>query len=122
MNEKQLIERVRAALDEGTRGLDRQVVGRLAGARAAAVNRQRRAVPALALAGHHGPLAGRSFGPRRWAVVAALLLAVTFAVYWQGREQPVDLADVDAALLASDLPLKAYTDPRFPAWLQRTEQ
>lgn len=122
MNEKRLIERVRAALDEGTRGLDRQVLQRLAAARAAAVTRQRSAEPALALAGRHGALPGGAFGPRRWAAVAALLLAATVTVYWQSREQPVDPADVDAALLASDLPLKAYTDPRFPAWLQRAEQ
>ena len=122
MNEKQLIERVRAALDEGTRQLDREVLGRLAAARAAAVARQQAAEPTLALAGRHGPLAVRSVGPRRWVAVAALLLAATFAVYWQSREQPVDMAEVDAALLASDLPLKAYTDPRFPAWLKRAEQ
>lgn len=122
MNEKHLIERVRSGLDQSAADLDRQTLDGLADARATAVERRRRT--RLALAGDGAGTAGLGRGPflaRRWAAAAALLAAATATVYWHGREPAGDPADIDAALLASDLPLKAYTDPRFPAWLQRAE-
>ena len=49
----------------------------------------------------------------------ALLLALG---YWQYLEQQgADLGDIDAALLADDLPVNAYLDHRFDAWLKRSE-
>ncbi len=38
---------------------------------------------------------------------------------WQADEQMNELEDVDSALLADDLPLDAYTDQGFAAWLDQ---
>ncbi|MFZ5555363.1 MAG: DUF3619 family protein [Pseudomonadota bacterium] len=125
MNEKELAERVCSALNHSTRQLDRDTLARLAGARNAALAQHRATRAEGALAGLGVAGAGVSFRSRparRWAAVAVLLVAATLVVYWQGREPAADVADIDAALLAGDLPLHAYTDPRFPAWVRRNEQ
>lgn len=122
MNEKKLVEHVRSALNHGTRHLDRDTLSRLSEARRAAVARLPEAQPerGLAAAGGVGR-AARGTPSRRWMAAAALLIAATVTVYWQSREREPDLADIDTGLLASELPLKTFTDPGFPAWLKRAE-
>lgn len=123
MNESKLVEFIRSALNQGTRQLDRDTLSRLSAARRAAVARlpEARHESVLAAAGgvSHG---GRVHPSRRWAAAGVLLIALTAAVYWHSLEREPDVADLDAALLSSELPLKAFTDPGFPAWLKRAEQ
>jgi hypothetical protein len=60
------------------------------------------------------------------AAVAAPLLAMVFGlagVYQVQREQrAAELADLDAAVLSDDLPLTAYTDHGFNAYLAQQQQ
>jgi hypothetical protein len=125
MNEKQLAGRIRSALNHGTRQLDGDTLARLGAARGAALARHRATQPEAVLSGAAvggGGMAFRAGSGRRRAALAAVLMAATLAVvYWQSLDQAVDTADIDAALLASDLPPKAYADPRFPAWIRRAE-
>jgi hypothetical protein len=61
----------------------------------------------------------------RAAVVAPLLAMVAgmVGVYHVEREQRVaELADLDAAVLSDDLPLTAYTDHGFNAYLAQQQQ
>ena len=61
----------------------------------------------------------------RAAVVAPLLAMVAglVGVYQVEREQRIaELADLDAAVLSDDLPLTAYTDHGFNAYLAQQQQ
>jgi len=46
-----------------------------------------------------------------------LLLVLATGFYWQAQNSLSDLEDVDSALLADDLPVSAYLDKGFDAWL-----
>jgi len=47
------------------------------------------------------------------------LLGVT---YWQLVIQANDIAEIDVSLLTDDLPINAYLDNNFEAWLKRSSQ
>ena len=49
----------------------------------------------------------------------ALVVGLSSGMLWQADEQMNELEDVDSALLADDLPLDAYTDQGFAAWLDQ---
>jgi hypothetical protein len=50
----------------------------------------------------------------------AALLALGITAYWQDRLHDAD--DVDAFLLASDLPVQAFIDKDFEAWLKGSQR
>ena len=52
--------------------------------------------------------------------LVALAGALTFIGIDQDSRATVDIAEVDAALLTSELPPAAYTDPGFQQYLQAT--
>lgn len=111
-----------ARLDDGAANLRQGVVNRLATARREALDRWHPApapVWGLAWAGGLGAriATSRYFQPRLLAPLALLFLALAGAGYWQLTTN--DLADIDAALLASDLPIDAYLDQGFDQWLKR---
>jgi hypothetical protein len=51
---------------------------------------------------------------------ALLVLGLIGVSYW--RTQSNDIADIDAGLLACELPINAYLDSDFDAWLKRTSR
>lgn len=64
-------------------------------------------------------------GPPTWwlrtlSVLPLLLLVAGLGLvqHWSQREQMLDAADVDAVLLADDLPPGAYSDPGFAEYLR----
>jgi hypothetical protein len=63
---------------------------------------------------------GRGFwaNGRVWLGIALIVAAVLGYQQWQAYQQLDDLADTDAALLSSDLPIDAYLDRGFQNWLQ----
>jgi hypothetical protein len=44
------------------------------------------------------------------------------ATYWQIAIQGNDNAEIDASLLSGELPIDAYLDSGFEAWLKRSSQ
>jgi hypothetical protein len=48
-----------------------------------------------------------------WVPAAALMLAVAATAFWQVMPQEAEVADIDVALLAGDLPVYAYVDKEF---------
>lgn len=121
MNEAQFAHRVRHELNLGAR-VGPRVAARLRAARERALARHRLTADAgVALAGagaaRHGGL--RALSPR--FVLPALILAVAFAATfaWQQRQRAAELEELDAQLLSSDLPIDAYLDQGFAAWLKR---
>jgi hypothetical protein len=114
-----------ALLDDSAAGLRQGTVNRLATARREALDRWHPSpepVWGMAWAAGMGAriATSRYFQIRFLAPLALLFLAVAGAGYWQATTN--DLADIDAALLSSDLPIDAYLDQGFDQWLKRPAQ
>jgi len=86
-------------------------------------------VPAMAAAGH-GPVssANRRTRVRWWVPASAVALAVAALMYVQTLNQHSmltpnhELGALDAGILADDLPIDAYLDKGFDAWLEDTSE
>ncbi len=118
MNEDDLARRIAARLDHNLGNLPDGVSGRLADARRRALQaRSPRTVPLrLRLSewiGSHRRLLGV-------ALPALFVLVAAGAVFFLQGESTQDPFDVETALLADELPIHAYTDPGFDAWLRHT--
>ncbi|HEY1997852.1 DUF3619 family protein [Paraburkholderia sp.] len=132
--ELEFARQVRRALDENAASLSPATVDRLAVARRAALARKKPEpvtapvfVPALAGAGGLSmpqvELPSRRRSPlRRFALawpLAALVVSLVAIAYWEDQQRTAELADIDAAMLSDDLPLNAYLDHGFNAYLSR---
>jgi hypothetical protein len=119
MNEQQFPYRIRCYLDLGAQALDRETARKLRLAREKALSRVPVHAGRLSLAGF-GSWSLDAFWPAVRSVVALAILSVGVAgvSYWNAIEQANDNIDVDVALLADDLPITAYLDRGFDAWLQ----
>ena len=125
-----LAYKIRHALNENLDQLPAATTDRLAAARALALSRKKADAPVRSPVQEKRPLFDvRSLLASQWitrAAVAAPLLAMVFGlagVYQVEREQRVaELADLDAAVLSDDLPLTAYTDHGFNAYLAEQQQ
>jgi hypothetical protein len=134
---------VRRALDESIAELPAPALDRLAAARAAALARRKpepvhapQLVPAFA--GGHGAFSGsdasnaapqqahRPSGRRPLHGLSLLiplvaLVAVLVGVAsWEDQRRIDENADIDAAMLSEDLPLSAYLDHGFHAYLSHS--
>jgi Protein of unknown function (DUF3619) len=124
--------RFAAAMSKRVDSLPHDVTERLRFAREQAVNKareMRRLAPAAARAAQ---VVGRSAGgaavlgtPMPWWQRAAAVLPLLMLVaglfmieHWSTREQAFAAADIDAQLLADDLPPAAYSDPGFAEYLR----
>jgi hypothetical protein len=125
--------RVRHALNEKLDDLPASTTDRLAAARKAAMARKKAHVPVrvtqaeLAGAGNHP--AGFLSSPFSWlgrmrvAVPMLILVAGMVGVYQYEEQQRIaELAELDAAVLSDELPLSAYLDHGFNAYLENREQ
>ncbi len=129
MNEKQFGNRIRQALNQGGH-FDARIAERLRIARERALERRRIAplgwrAPALDWASlpHGGVLANfGGFGgfSLRLLLPTALMIAGVIGVYsWQQEQRAADIEELDAQLLTDDLPIDAYLDRGFEAWLKK---
>jgi hypothetical protein len=129
-----LAYKIRHALNETLDELPASTTDRLAAARAQALARKKADVPRVAQTVRQAQLQTAGFDLRslfstqwamRAAVVAPLLLMVAgmVGVYQYEHEQRIaELAELDAAVLSDDLPLTAYTDHGFNAYLAQQQQ
>ena len=120
MNELHFARRIRHFLDQGTR-LDASTAERLRAARELALERQRpEPTPVLAWADN---VFGNGWG---WAGVsarvllpaAALIVAVAGIYSWQEKQRLAEIVEIDSQLLTDDLPIDAYLDRGFQAFLK----
>jgi hypothetical protein len=136
---------VRRALDESIAELPSPALDRLAAARAAAMARRKpEAVhapvqaPQLAFAGagghgmlddafdtapqhNHRPAGRRPLrGLSLLLPLAALVVALIGVASWEDQRRIDENADIDAAMLSEDLPLSAYLDHGFHAYLSHS--
>jgi hypothetical protein len=125
--------RVRHALNEKLDALPATTTDRLAQARKLALARKKAHVEVplavraarAELAGAGGLLSGLNFQwlGRLGMVVPALVLVVGMVGIYQYEQQEriADLAEIDAAVLSDELPLDAYLDHGFNAYLSQSE-
>lgn len=124
-NEIKFANKVRQALNEGAR-VDARIAKRLHTAREKALaHRKPEREPALAWArsaaagmvGSFGGIGGFSI---RLLLPTALLVAGLAGIYnWQQDQRAADAEELDAQLLADDLPIDAYLDRGFETWLKK---
>jgi len=112
-------------LDRGLDDLDPDVAERLRVARWRALERQpvRACAPVFAIAGGDGTArSGGGHFLRTLLALCVLLVGIVLAYHWNGFKQAGANEVIDAALLADDLPPKAYLDPGFRTWLSHYAQ
>ncbi len=132
-DEIKFTNKIRQALNEGAR-LDgdrgTRIVARLRAARERALERRRIArapSPAWLRGAALDTSAGATGGPAdaggfswRLLFATALLAVGLFAIYnGQQAERAAEVEELDAQLLTGDLPLDAYLDRGFEAWLKK---
>jgi hypothetical protein len=123
MNEQQTAYRIKQHLNRGL-DLDAGKLARLKTARERALARQRveSRAPAFALADN---VIGRLGGPsslitRVLLPMAALILGLIAISQWRDSQLALEIEEIDAAVLTGELPLDAYLDKGFDAWLKRS--
>jgi hypothetical protein len=120
-----LAYKVRHALNENLDRLPASTTERLAAARQRALTRKKADAPVRI----HGNAVRTSLSSMSWigkvAVVAPLLALVVglAGVYQYEQQQRInELADLDAAVLSDELPLTAYLDHGFNAYVDSQSQ
>jgi hypothetical protein len=131
MNTKDLnfAYRVRNALNENIDNLPTSTTERLALARKEALSRKKRSSPLRALlprsvyAGNPGAFFNTPFS---WLARVGLVLPVVFLVtalagiyQFEQQQRISETAEIDAAVLSDELPLSAYLDHGFNAFLAK---
>jgi hypothetical protein len=133
VNESHLARTIKDALDASLI-LSPETTARLRVARERALDRQRAvgAEVAFAGAGRTGTLpGGTSHFLTRILLPAAFLVAAAIGLqHWQEAQrtarqlaqQVAEIEEIDSGLLTGDLPIKAYLDEDFQAWLKRSSE
>jgi len=121
MNEEHFAYKVRQHLNRGLHELSPETLDRLAAARQNALSRQRQTISrsVLATAGGFVQYHYDNLHIKQVFTALALLLCVVFSTYWMAERNVEELGAIDSALLADDLPIGAFTDKGFDAWLKR---
>lgn len=119
MNDHDFQFRVRQHLNSSARNIASPVASRLHQARQKALDRQKVAVRGLSMAGI-GNLISEHVMPRgRTALAMLLVLLIALGSGFLGElQRTADMEELDSALLADDLPIDAYLDRGFDAWVQ----
>jgi hypothetical protein len=123
----ELGNKIARQLDQGVADLDDNVVRRLRLAREKALSHHAAHQHAFGFAWashtHHRDHGRRTrwFAQHRLGLsILALVIGLLAIAYWQDNQPPDEVAEVDAALLSGDLPIHAYTDDGFKAWLRKS--
>lgn len=131
-NELNFAYKVRHALNENVDNMPASTVERLANARSIALSRKRKdaplraVMPQPALAQGRGGIFNSQGGPLTWwgrmgLAVPAIVVAFGLFSIFQGEQQRriSETAEIDAAVLSDELPLSAYLDHGFNAYLAK---
>jgi hypothetical protein len=121
MNEEHFAYKVRQHLNRGLHELSPETLERLAAVRqeALACQKQPASQSVLATAGSFVQYHYDNLRIKQILTALALLLCVIFSTYWMAERDVDELGAIDSALLADDLPIGAFTDKGFDAWLKR---
>jgi len=123
--ENEFAASVARVLDHGVREMDAQTAARLLKVRKEALAHFKEQpvfawAPAWASAAVSRISEPFSHNLRAGFILLAFLSVVAGAIAWQNMgQQSSDVAELDQALLTDELPINAYLDKGFDAWLKR---
>jgi hypothetical protein len=119
MNEQQFGYRIKQNLNQGL-PLDSVTLNRLKAAREMALEHQRASAPSYAFAWAHNGISyfNRPLAPRLLLSGLILLLGLLVTNYWYQAQLIEENVEIDAAVLTGELPIDAYLDKGFGAWLK----
>ena len=130
-SDENFAKKITTYLDQGATGLKAGTAYRLQLAREAALARvgdPKRAPAAefarsYALAGSGTVGGGGRFwaSSKLWLGIVLIVIASLAYQQWQAWQQQLDIVETDAAILTSDLPIDAYLDRGFQAWLKHPD-
>jgi hypothetical protein len=126
MNELHIARKIRQVLDLGVERIDSRRLERLRISRERALLVQKQHAPQGGFARVGDALAQYSDAysmSRIWLPLAALVVGLAMIFQWQSMQPTMTVAEaeeIDAALLTSELPINAYLDRGFDAWLKRS--
>jgi hypothetical protein len=129
--EERFAQEICRALDAGVADLDPVVSERLRAARVRALAARSTAARVAEVANiGAGGTAALGNGDREtelhpWRTFFAILMLIVgmgATYYWNGFEAAETNEAIDSALLADDLPPRAYLDPGFQAWISHYTQ
>jgi hypothetical protein len=121
MNEPHFGNRIRHLLNQGA-PLDASISARLRAARELALAHQKpESAQGLVLAGGMlGRLGGlRGLSLRLVLPVAALAIGLVATYSWEQNQRAAEVEELDTLVLTGDLPIDAYLDRGFEAWLKK---
>ena len=125
MRARRIAQKMVCALDDSLENLDPKISKRLHESRQKALAVQRPTEARLGIAGIAATVGVSSrseiLSLRRSALI--LLALASFAAgtsYWGHVQRQTEIEEVDIALLTDDLPIDAYLDRGFDAWLKKT--
>ena len=120
MNEQLFASKICHVLDRATH-VDPSIAERLRVARERALDMRRlERSPALAWAGNVLGSSGDSSLWLRLVLPALLVVVSVVGIYtWQQNQRLAEIEEIDAELLTDDLPIDAYLDRGFEAWLKK---
>jgi hypothetical protein len=127
-SDEDFAKKITTYLDQGAAGLKAGTAYRLQFAREQALARigDPKRAPAAALAGSYAFAGSGTAGGGRgfwasgklWLGIVLIVVASLSYQQWQAYQQQLDIEETDAAILSSDLPIDAYLDRGFQAWLK----
>ena len=123
-NELHIAYQIKQHLNDSLRTLPADKIERLRAARERALANQRKSA-GVQLAGTSGT-GSINVGNFEWLghLVPVLLLAAGLAgmSYWHQNNRAEENADIDTQMLIDELPLSAYADKGFTAWIKRGQE
>ncbi|HUW49509.1 MAG TPA: DUF3619 family protein [Sulfuricella sp.] len=125
MNEHDLAKKIIQHLNHGTVNLDSRLQYRLQAARQHALDAHAKPRHGFSLVWTHAGNGGHNstHSPFRvWVPLIVLVFGLMFVTYWQTTQQMNDVSEIDARLLAQDLPIHAFVDNGFDVWLESSSQ
>lgn len=123
MNEQLFGLKIRNKLNAGSAKLSPEVTDRLFQARQAALARHAQLARGWSLASVGVRILSSWDQYGRPLMLSVLLMAAIFTANDVVKQQRAsELAEIDSALLADDLPISAYLDRGFDTWLQSSGQ
>lgn len=131
-DEREFAEKIKSYLDSGAAGMRAGTAYRLQQARASALARlgeratasETRLAHALVGVPGGGPAVGGTGARKRAWFAFGVILVATAAYFgyqqwlsYQATQNTHEIAELDVQILTSDLPIDAYVDRGFQAWL-----
>lgn len=125
MNEKEFAQGIARVLDKGLNGIGGEKLVRLQGARQKAMAAYREPVAVFGLATVSGHVLDVSFWVRKplfWLPMLAIVAAVAMYTLSGSDDGYDDVGELDAKLLTGELPIDAFLDKDFSAWVKESTQ